>query len=250
MSIVAPIVATSAIVPVICGRASTASGPARCSGSAWSPRWSASIARLAASRAAAPANAAQGAPARAARRARRSASALVFLDKAAEHDALTGVAAARAVAVPVLALLVAAAQRPRAAAARCPQLVGDRPARHRRQHRVRDRHHRRPAQPRRGARRPVPGRHRRARLLPPARAPAAAPARRRDPRARRHPADQRLTQRIHRVLEAAASGSGGDLGDMHATPTLVTSPATTRAGRYLESTTRVPITDRARSDAA
>ena len=43
---------------------------------------------------------------------------LVFLDRAAEHDALTGVAAARAVAVPVLIVVRAAGRRPRALARR------------------------------------------------------------------------------------------------------------------------------------
>ena len=109
MSIVAPIVATSAIVPVLCGRASTASGPARCSGSGSSPRWPAWCW---------PPASPAGRP-----RTRKLALklalvaalgiglSLVFLDRAAEHDALTGVAAARAVAAPILL-----ARRPRSSA--------------------------------------------------------------------------------------------------------------------------------------
>ena len=92
---------------------------------------------------------------------------LVFLDRAAEHDALTAVAAARIAAVPIL-LAVVLQQRARAPLARLADLRIRRPAGHRRQRHLRDRHDQRPAEPRRRARRALPRRHRRARLLHPA----------------------------------------------------------------------------------
>ena len=88
MSIVAPIVATCAIVPVLWARCSTASAPARCSGSAM-------VAALAGVMLASnePGREGRGPSAwrSSSRSSRRSASAsaLVFLDRAAEHDALT-----------------------------------------------------------------------------------------------------------------------------------------------------------------
>ena len=103
MSVVAPIVATSAIVPVIAGVV-TASARARCSGSAWSPRWPASR-WPAASRAARPRTPGERCSSRCSPRS-GSASRSCFLGAAADHDALTGVLAARVVGVPVLALMV------------------------------------------------------------------------------------------------------------------------------------------------
>ena len=153
MSIVAPIVATSAIVPVLAGvfdgeRPETL-------------QWIGIVAALSGVALASLEPGDQDpADARKALQLALIAAlciglSLVFLDRAAEHDALTGVATARAVAVPIL-VLVAVRVSARVPWSAVPKLVGDRPARHRGQHRLRDRHHRRPAQPRRRARRPFP----------------------------------------------------------------------------------------------
>ena len=111
MSIVAPIVATSAIVPVLAGVFDGERPGAL--------QWVGIVAALSGV-ALASHRARRKAPRT---RARRSSSrcvaalgiglSLVFLDRAAEHDALTGVATARAVAVPILVVVVAAARAAR-----------------------------------------------------------------------------------------------------------------------------------------
>ncbi len=107
MSVVAPIVATSAIVPVIAGVADGERPGAL--------QWIGVIAALAG---VALASREPGGAAKDARKALQLAviaalgigSALVLLGAAAEHDALTGVFAARVVAVPILAVLVLGAR--------------------------------------------------------------------------------------------------------------------------------------------
>ena len=203
MSIVAPIVATSAIVPVAAGVCSTASGRARCSGSAWSPRWPASC-WPPSSPAAHAARRQAGAQARARSPRSRSGSRSSSSTRRPSTTRSPASAAARG-SSRSRSWRDRPAQRARAPLRELPQArrIGllDTGA----NTRVRDRHHRRPAEPRRRARRAVPGRHRRARLLPAPRAPAADAARRRDPRARRHPADQRIGN-PHRLLASPASG--------------------------------------------
>jgi drug/metabolite transporter (DMT)-like permease len=117
MSIVAPIVATCAIVPVVAGVIDGERPGAL--------QWVGVVAALTgvalASRE--PAGASENS-AKALRLALIAALtiglSLVFLDKAAEHDSLSGVAAARAVAVPILAVL---ARRTRAPIRALPQLA-------------------------------------------------------------------------------------------------------------------------------
>ena len=119
MSVVAPIVATSAIVPVIAGvvdgeRPGTL-------------QW---IGVIAALTGVALASREPGGAAKDARKALQLAVlaalgigfALVFLGAAADHDALTGVAAARVVAVPILGVLVLGA-RAKASARSLPGLA-------------------------------------------------------------------------------------------------------------------------------
>jgi drug/metabolite transporter (DMT)-like permease len=117
MSIVAPIVATCAIVPVVAG---VLDGE-RPGALQWVGVAAALTGVALASRE----------PAGASKNARQALQlallaaltiglSLVFLDKAAEHDSLSGVAAARAVAVPVLALL---ARRSRVPPRALPQLA-------------------------------------------------------------------------------------------------------------------------------
>jgi drug/metabolite transporter (DMT)-like permease len=104
MSIVAPIVATCAIVPVVAGVALEGERPGTL-------QWIGVVAALGG---VALASREPGGSADDARRALRLALvaaltiglSLVFLDGAAEHDSLTGVGASRAVAAPVLAVLV------------------------------------------------------------------------------------------------------------------------------------------------
>ncbi len=118
MSIVAPIVATCAIVPVIYGvidgeRPGTL-------------QWIGVIAALAGVMLASREPGGASANARKALQLALIAAlaiglSLVFLDKAAAHDSLSGVATSRAVAVPVLAIL---ARNVRAPLKTLPQLVG------------------------------------------------------------------------------------------------------------------------------
>jgi drug/metabolite transporter (DMT)-like permease len=115
MSVVAPIGATSAIVPVIAGIV----GGERPGALQWTGVAIALTGVVLAARE--PASGASR-DARAAIRLALLATltigfALVFLDKAAEHDALTGVAAARAVSVPALAAALLWTRRRGAAAA-------------------------------------------------------------------------------------------------------------------------------------
>jgi drug/metabolite transporter (DMT)-like permease len=120
MSIVAPIVATCAVVPVIAGVLVDGERPGTL-------QWVGIVAALTG---VALASLEPGGTAEDVRRALQLALiaaltiglSLVFLDQAAEHDALTGVGAARLVAAPVLALLVAHA-RARAPVRTLPQLA-------------------------------------------------------------------------------------------------------------------------------
>ena len=118
MSIVAPIVATCAVVPVVYGvidgeRPGTL-------------QWVGVIAALAGVALASREPGSASANARKALRLALIAAlgiglSLIFLDKAADHDSLSGVTAARAVAVPVLAIL---ARRARAPLRAIPQFAG------------------------------------------------------------------------------------------------------------------------------